>query len=38
VLLFDDGRLVERGPHETLVAQGGVYTRLHADWMAGAHS
>ncbi len=34
VLVFQDGRLVERGPHAALVARGGVYQRLHADWAA----
>jgi len=36
VLVFDRGRIVERGPHGQLVAAGGVYSRLHADWTAGA--
>jgi ATP-binding cassette, subfamily B, bacterial len=36
VLVFDDGRLVERGRHDELVAAGGVYARLHADWAANA--
>ena len=34
VLVFDDGRLVERGAHGDLVAFGGVYARLHASWVA----
>ncbi|MGC0414883.1 ABC transporter ATP-binding protein [Embleya sp. AB8] len=34
VLVFDAGRLVERGPHKTLVGAGGIYARLHASWMA----
>jgi ATP-binding cassette, subfamily B, bacterial len=34
VLVFDAGRLVERGPHAVLVAAGGTYAALHADWMA----
>ncbi|HEY3005754.1 MAG TPA: ABC transporter ATP-binding protein, partial [Kribbellaceae bacterium] len=34
VLVFDDGRIVERGPHSALVAAGGVYSRLHASWIA----
>lgn len=38
VLVFDAGRLVERGPHDELVARGGVYAGLHADWMATAGS
>jgi putative ABC transport system ATP-binding protein len=35
-LVFDRGRLVQRGPHRELLAEGGVYGRLHADWSAGA--
>ena len=34
VLVFDAGRIVERGPHAELVARGGVYARLHASWIA----
>ena len=34
VLVFDDGRIIERGPHADLVRAGGVYTRLHASWIA----
>jgi ATP-binding cassette subfamily B protein len=33
VLVFDQGRLVEHGPHETLVAAGGVYAGLHSSWI-----
>lgn len=35
ILVFDDGMLVERGPHARLVASGGVYAALHADWARG---
>ena len=35
VLVFDRGRLVERGRHDALLAQGGAYAALHADWAAG---
>lgn len=35
VLVFDAGRLVEQGPHDTLVTAGGVYSALHADWETG---
>jgi putative ABC transport system ATP-binding protein len=35
VLVFDSGRLVERGPHGELMAQGGVYASLYHDWAAG---
>ncbi|KWX10457.1 hypothetical protein TR74_03480, partial [Carbonactinospora thermoautotrophica] len=34
VIVFDAGRVVERGPHAELVARGGVYARLHASWAA----
>ena len=34
VLVFDDGELVERGRHADLAAAGGVYSRLHASWVA----
>lgn len=30
ILVFHQGRLVEQGPHATLLAQGGVYARLYA--------
>jgi ATP-binding cassette, subfamily B, bacterial len=32
VLVFDDGRLVERGRHADLVDAGGPYAQLHAAW------
>ncbi|MFI9590899.1 ABC transporter ATP-binding protein [Nonomuraea sp. NPDC052265] len=38
VLVFDAGRLVQRGPHAELVAQPGVYAGLHASWVSAAHS
>jgi len=34
VLVFDDGRLVERGPHATLVDGQGTYAGLHAAWIS----
>jgi putative ABC transport system ATP-binding protein len=34
VLVFDAGRVVERGRHADLVGAGGVYSRLHAAWAA----
>jgi putative ABC transport system ATP-binding protein len=34
VLVFDAGRVVERGRHAELVGLGGVYSRLHASWAA----
>ena len=33
VLVFDRGRLVERGRHDELRHRGGVYARLHASWV-----
>ncbi len=35
ILVFDEGVLVERGSHNDLVAAGGVYTALYADWVKG---
>jgi len=34
VIVFDRGVVVQRGPHAELVAQGGVYGRLHESWVA----
>jgi ATP-binding cassette subfamily B protein len=34
ILVFDDGEIVERGPHAELVGAGGVYTHLHDSWIA----
>jgi putative ABC transport system ATP-binding protein len=38
VLVFDAGRLVERGPHADLVARGGVYAGLYASWIRQAQA
>ncbi|HLU30585.1 MAG TPA: ABC transporter ATP-binding protein [Acidimicrobiia bacterium] len=35
ILVFDAGRLAERGSHDELVEAGGVYAALYADWVAG---
>jgi ATP-binding cassette, subfamily B, bacterial len=35
VLVFDQGRIVERGHHAELLEGAGVYAHLHADWAAG---
>ncbi|MFT4215821.1 MAG: ABC transporter ATP-binding protein [Micropruina sp.] len=34
VLVVDAGRIVQRGSHHRLLAEGGVYGRLHASWTA----
>lgn len=34
VIVFDRGSVVQRGPHADLVAEGGVYGRLHSSWAA----
>ncbi|GIH94968.1 ABC transporter ATP-binding protein [Planobispora siamensis] len=38
VLVFEHGRIVQRGPHAELVAEPGVYADLHASWISAAHS
>jgi putative ABC transport system ATP-binding protein len=38
VLVFDGGRLVQRGPHAELVDEPGVYADMHASWVSAAHS
>jgi ATP-binding cassette subfamily B protein len=38
VLVFDGGRLVERGHHRDLVVCDGIYSALYADWAAGTKS
>ncbi len=38
VLVFDSGRLVQRGPHAKLVDEPGVYADLHASWISAARS
>ena len=34
VIVFDAGRVVERGPHAVLAGRGGTYARLHEAWRA----
>ncbi|MFB4298978.1 ABC transporter ATP-binding protein [Actinomadura sp. NTSP31] len=34
VIVFEAGRVVQRGPHAELVARPGVYADLHASWIA----
>jgi ABC-type multidrug transport system fused ATPase/permease subunit len=38
VLVFDAGRLVQDGPHDDLVAAGGVYGNLYRSWQRGTTS
>ncbi|GAA3082803.1 ABC transporter ATP-binding protein [Streptosporangium carneum] len=38
VLVFDRGRIVQRGPHADLVGEPGVYADLHASWVSAARS
>ena len=38
VLVFDDGRLVEHGSHDELVAAGGVYGELHRAWIGNTRT
>lgn len=36
VLVFDDGQIVQDGPHARLVDEGGVYGQLYDSWRRGA--
>ncbi len=38
VLVFDQGRLVQDGSHDELVAEGGIYGRLYHSWQRGTSS
>ncbi|MEZ4416977.1 MAG: ABC transporter ATP-binding protein [Gemmatimonadota bacterium] len=38
ILVFEEGRLVESGPHQQLVEGGGLYSRLHALQAVGDYS
>ncbi|MEV7967601.1 ABC transporter ATP-binding protein [Sphaerisporangium sp. NPDC088356] len=38
VLVFEHGRVVQRGPHAELVRQDGVYADLYASWTSAARS
>jgi len=38
ILVFDRGRIVERGGHADLVAAGGVYASLYESWLGNTRS
>jgi putative ABC transport system ATP-binding protein len=38
VLVFDAGRIVQRGTHDELVAEGGVYGHLHESWLGNVRA
>ena len=38
ILVFDKGRMVQRGHHRELIGELGVYADLYADWSAGTKS
>jgi ABC-type multidrug transport system fused ATPase/permease subunit len=38
ILVFDAGRIVERGTHDELVAAGGVYAQLHRTWLGNVRA
>ncbi len=38
VIVFDEGRIVEFGPHERLVDTGGIYSALHSSWVGATRA
>jgi ATP-binding cassette subfamily B protein len=37
ILVYDRGRIVERGTHAELIAHGGLYARLYREQFLGEH-
>ncbi len=37
ILVYDRGRILERGTHAQLIAQGGLYARLYREQFLGEH-
>ena len=37
ILVYDRGRIVERGTHRELIAHGGLYARLYREQFLGEH-
>ena len=35
VIVFDQGRIVQDGTHDELVAEGGIYGNLYESWQRG---
>jgi ABC-type multidrug transport system fused ATPase/permease subunit len=35
IVVVDDGRIIETGSHDELVARGGRYARMYETWTAG---
>ena len=38
VLVFDDGRIAERGTHTELLESGGIYAGLHSSWLGNTRT
>ena len=38
IIVMDEGRVVETGPHEQLVTEGGIYASLHRDWVGNTQA
>jgi ABC-type multidrug transport system fused ATPase/permease subunit len=38
IVVVGDGRLLEVGSHDELVAKGGAYAEMYATWISQSHS